>query len=303
MTARVIYVVGTSRSGSTIFGNCLATLENVFVADELRFLPMVLETGRCGCGRLLVECDVWVPILESLRAHVLPRRVRGAPRLRDVPLTLVRPRQRSRRNATEALQTVYDEISARTGSIAIVDTSGAPGEASLLAASSRNLIVHLVRDPRAVVHSRLYRTRAKIPNRNGFVFLILNWILVNVAAEMIRLRAGKRHLRIRYEDFVKNPESVLRTLAEILGTKLTSRIEGCRIEVSANHSAAGSYTRFQHGVVELRDEGRWHGELSKRQRLAITALTWPLLFRYGYPVRPRPEPVGGPGSPSPGPAG
>jgi hypothetical protein len=36
------------------------------------------------------------------------------------------------------------------------------------------------------------------------------------------------------------------------------------------------------GPVELRYDGEWAARQSRRDRRVVTALTWPLLARYGY---------------------
>lgn len=60
---RVIYVHGFPRSGTTLLGDCLATSPGVghFGETSNVWMPERFEGSRrrCGCGPLLLECDVW----------------------------------------------------------------------------------------------------------------------------------------------------------------------------------------------------------------------------------------------------
>ena len=48
------------------------------------------------------------------------------------------------------------------------------------------------------------------------------------------------------------------------------------------HSIAGNPDRLRAGPVEVRLDDGWKREMMPVDRRLVTALTWPLLSRYGY---------------------
>ena len=66
-------------------------------------------------------------------------------------------------------------------------------------------------------------------------------------------------------------------------TTTRSRSSGtARCELEADHSVAGNPMRFETGTLHLRRDDAWRRQLADRDRRVVTALTAPLLARYGY---------------------
>ena len=61
-----------------------------------------------------------------------------------------------------------------------------------------------------------------------------------------------------------------------------SFIADSTVTLKANHSVDGNPMRFKVGELTLRVDNEWRTALPRRQRAIVTALTWPLLARYGY---------------------
>jgi hypothetical protein len=53
-------------------------------------------------------------------------------------------------------------------------------------------------------------------------------------------------------------------------------------ELGANHTVAGSLVRLRQGRVSIPLDDEWTSRLPPADRRLVTALTWPLLRRYGY---------------------
>jgi hypothetical protein len=70
--------------------------------------------------------------------------------------------------------------------------------------------------------------------------------------------------------FVEEPDAAL----DFLG--------GSAVEMRVNHTASGNPARFQQGKITLWADTEWRDKLHRRDRALVTALTWPLLLRYGY---------------------
>jgi hypothetical protein len=53
-------------------------------------------------------------------------------------------------------------------------------------------------------------------------------------------------------------------------------------ELGVHHTASGNPMRFSTGRIAIRPDDAWREAMPRTQRRAVTALTLPLLARYGY---------------------
>jgi hypothetical protein len=53
-------------------------------------------------------------------------------------------------------------------------------------------------------------------------------------------------------------------------------------ELTATHTASGNPMRFATGRVRVRQDDTWQAAMLASKRRTVTALTLPLLMRYGY---------------------
>jgi Sulfotransferase family len=176
----------------------------------------------------------------------------------------------------------------------IIDSSKRPQNAAALRLLDGidSYLVHLVRDARGVTYSRL---RPK-PNPDGSghmtnlstPYSTLDWMVTNLAAEDVsRHFPPGRTIFLRYEDFVIDPKSTVRRIVSLLGEQYVPDpfIGSHTVSLSMNHMVSGNPDRFEVGTVKLRPDTGWQTHLRPRERRIATALSIPLLLRYGYPLR------------------
>jgi hypothetical protein len=305
----VLYVAGAGRSGSTILDNILGQVPDVASVGELRFLweRGLLEGRLCGCGRAFRECPEWSAILadafpgadlEVLAARMVELQLAGV-RARRLPKLLGRRgRDRLRGEMAEYLANLgalYAAAQRRFGCRVLVDSSKLPPYGALvqMLPGVDLRVVHLIRDPRATAYSWL-RKKA-LPDRPGAAFMQRQgpvkasglWSLWNGAATALWRRDGDRYLRVHYEGFVREPqETVRRVLAHAGLPDAPLPFVGERaVELAATHTVAGNPSRFSTGRVEIASDDEWATAMRRWDRLRVTAVTWPLLVSYGYPLR------------------
>ncbi|MEY2430626.1 MAG: hypothetical protein QOC92_351 [Acidimicrobiaceae bacterium] len=294
----VVYIGGAGRSGSTLLDNVLGSSPGWFSAGELRLLwsARQLWTHQCGCGQPLRECELWSAVLREVGAVDLSWAA-------GMERRVLRSRQTWRllqRQGVGALPGGRDyaaltgrllrAITAVTGDRVVVDSSKSPiGVAVLATAGARVAAVHLVRDPRAVAWSwqrpNMTVTSARPLKQRGVASAAMEWTTNNFAMEAVMRRSRVRRTRIRYEDLIDRPGHGLSAIAEAVGSDLEVRLSGTTVSLGPNHTVAGNPSRFRIGDVHLRRDDEWRSRLPRHDRRVATALTSPLLLRYGYPLR------------------
>jgi len=307
---KVLFILGKGRSGSTLLDVTLGATEGFFSLGEVWWAwgdQNQLDTKQCGCGRQVGDCPVWKEALEAARATwaseygpppslaqvaAWQEEVARWPRLPRA--FLLRPQTLYSWRAMQAWArfsgVLYRALAEVTGAEVLVDSSkwmGNPGPLGLVS-GIETWVLHLVRDPRAVAFS-WQRQKEWLPGekampRFGAVHSSLSWISRNFLAEYVAVRRGGRGLRIRYEDFSERPREVLDTVFHALGVSPGSDAlrDDRTLDLPGNHTAMGNASRFRTGEVVLRADAEWETAQDSRTRRVVTALTLPLLRRYGY---------------------
>lgn len=307
---KVLYVAGLGRSGSTILANSLGQIEGFFSAGELNFIwkHNVIENRLCGCGRPFHECPVWTRVMDEafggmngVDARAMMRLQASGTRTRHVPMMLTGRGERILKERLEKFLRntgrLYGAIRSVTGSRVLVDSSKEPahGYAMGMVPGVELYVLHLIRDPRAAAYSWLKKKYQ--PDTDSKEFMVRYsptksaalWDSWNAAAEALWRRAPERYLRLRYEDFVANPrrsfENILKLIGEEdAGLPLASERE---VKLGVSHTVSGNPNRFDTGAVALKPDEAWKSEMEPRDRNLVTALTFPLLKRYGYLLNSR----------------
>lgn len=300
---RILYLTGWLRSGSTLLGNVLGELPGVLHVGELHYVwhNGVLAEGTnslCGCGRNLLDCDLWSTIVGTARDTKVAV---GAARAVALQRTLLRTRHTRARLAevrNPARAPGVDEVVGQTvdlyrllaehgGDRLIIDGSKYPAEAATLLGRSdlEVRVLHIVRDPRATAFS--YR-RAKdyidpmSPSRSSAF-----WTAFNLASEAVGGAAGTRYLRVRHEDLCAQPREVVGEVMRFAGLTGEPPVDQAgRVRLGPNHTVTGNPDRLSGGEAVIRADERWRTGLSRRETVAATLPALPLLARYGYPLLP-----------------
>jgi hypothetical protein len=193
---------------------------------------------------------------------------------------------------------VYDAAAAVSGAEVLVDSSKHSALAHCLRwASDLDLrVVHVVRDARGVAYS--WTKKVARPETDGTDEMTryspgrsaLLWNAHNAAFGLLA-RRGVPVRRIRYEQFLADPRTSLRQLAEFAGIGVTDAdltfLGPGHADLSVGHSAAGNPMRFTVGRLPLRRDDAWVRALPQAQRRLVGAVCGPMLRAYGYPRNPQ----------------
>ncbi len=305
---KVVFILGFPRSGSTLLGNILGQLDGWFFTGELRELwhRRQIERARCGCGLGTKVCPLWCSVTADTSAGgpgpvpsdadivALQRR---ALRWGGTRYALARRQPPAGRDPScdaylETLSQTYRSIARVAPARVVVDSSKWPADAAMaeFASGVQPWFVHLVRDPRGVVHSR-QRARERRRKSHAHPRPVLSalrplwlaydaagWSALNLTARHAPWRPPPpRWIELTYEDLVRRPEQALERLLERLG-------EGGRdlpfvapntVHLAANHAVAGNRNRLESGDVRVTPDESWRDGLRPWEQRLVRALSLP----------------------------
>ncbi len=268
----------------------------------------VLQGERCGCGLAFGRCHFWLEVGQRAFggwAEVDVNRIAmlrtSLDRNRYIPL-LAAPRlpESARHRLDEYIgyyRRLYSAIAKVSACPIVVDASK---HASLAFCLRRSpdldlRVLHVVRDSRAVAYS--WGRSVLRPDSAAASYMAIyspvvaaeQWNVQNGAFELLS-RLGVPTLRVRYEDLASNPADALTKIADFASLPMGESAlnflsrDGSSVyaDLQASHTAAGNPMRFETGPLRIGLDERWRTAMRTRQRRTVTALTAPLLARYGY---------------------
>jgi hypothetical protein len=305
--ARVLYLGGLGRSGTTLVERLLGELPSVRALGEVVHLWQrdILNDERCGCGARFSACTFWRRVgerafggwtnVDVARIHALRAAVE---RTRHIPrLVAAQQAPPDVREYAGFYARVYAAAADVAGARVVVDSSKHSALAHVLRwADDVDLrVVHVVRDARGVAYS--WTKTVTRPETDGAAEMTryspgrsaLLWNAHNAAFGLLA-RRGVPVRRIRYEQFLADPRTVLRELATYADIPIANgdlRFLGDgHADLSVGHSAAGNPMRFTVGRLPLRRDDAWVRALPSGQRRLVGAVCAPMLRAYGYPLNP-----------------
>lgn len=302
---KVIYIAGYGRSGTTLLDIALGEHPAIMGGGEISTLSRhVWANGEyCACGALVYCCPMWSDIVagwSDCEPATLLDDYRLAQERTETIIGLGRlvERLRSRDHAVRTTK-LFRGIAARSGREVVVDSSKLPGRAFALARMPgiQLHVVHVVRDARGVAWSLKKGYKRQVDQGlqrelrpKSLLYTAVRWSIVNIATEFLRRRlCTGRSIRVRYEDFVADPEGTLDRIVSLVDQPKVIREPGDEaITITPQHQVAGSRHRMQSKIIVGKDE-RWSAQMPAWQQYFVTLVCAPLLRRYGYGLRsPRP---------------
>jgi hypothetical protein len=306
----VLYIGGHGRSGSTIMAQTLGQIPGFVNVGELWQVwhRGLRENERCGCGHPFYSCEFWravgdeafggwdnVDVNKMVAFRPYLEGLRYTPHYALAANSGIRSRKISTllEECGPVLERLYRAIQRVSGARVIVDSSKLSSYAVLLSLLPfANLrVVHLVRDSRAVAYS-WQRTKespavvgGRLMPRMSPAKASRRWSLQNYSYGLLSGFASLS--RLRYEDFVDDPtfylaETLSRAGFDVETGSLHDVVHGREISPSVDHTVSGNPSRFRTGKIELRLDEEWKGRMRSADKNVVTALTAPLLLKYGY---------------------
>lgn len=275
---RVIYLIGSGRSGSTLLANRLGSHHDIINAGEVYNFRNLFESAEefsrfCSCGKPLLECEYWA----SVRAELYVKSGRDLVDLKNCD-----PRIFGINNYN-----LLAAIRATSGRSVILDSSKRHYRLRLLLGSPlfEVSVVHLVRDGRAQAYSSLVTAIEQGQSAIAYYKKLHDWQKKNLAVDLI-YRRTPRFVRIRYEDFVSDPLRILEQICNITHLDFEISLNEAPKE-SFEHEFSGNRRVIGKPREAIRLDTRYLEELTGLQWVTGSAVASAALIRFGYSLARR----------------
>ena len=293
----VLFIVGASRSGSTLLERLLNELPGVMSVGELMRVWQrgFVQNQLCSCGQPFQGCPFWDEVRQRLNADGVV----------DAGAVDTLSRRAFKRGlwplpAGEAIlahwSRLFGAIADASGARWLVDSSKDPVYAAQLAQlpGFQTRYLHLIRDPRAVAYSKMRRrlrpeihwAEAYMATRSAWGSAG-SWNRTHRLAEAARRAVDRPWQRLRYEDLAADPRGALSPLVSALDLPLTDPdplafLGQGMARVGVGHSVSGNPMRFDHGELRVVPDQEWRHALPRRSRFEVSLRSYVGLRRYGY---------------------
>lgn len=281
------FIVGVSRSGTTMLRLMLDSHPQLAIPPETRFMPGLIELVGANA-----KPDVAADFLTSWERwsdfHLDPDELRA------------RLREASEVDAGAAARCLFELYAEGQGKPRWGDKSPpyVNHVGAIHAAIGEAVIIHLIRDGRDVCASMMRRQHGmKRPRR-----IARRWVreVGNARAQGTGLPDGA-YIEVRYEELVAEPERVLRSLCDRLeldwdsamlsfhtrAQERLAEITDIVLEGDRFRTAEERLTQFERVASPLTDERveAWRTDLSESQRRRFEAIAGDLLRELSYPIQ------------------
>ncbi len=305
-SVRVLFLGGVGRSGTTLIERTLATDDRITGLGEVMHLwrrSLVLDE-LCGCGQRFSRCPFWSEVglrafggWDKINPHRLAELKGCLDRVSRVPqLALRAGRRRWRADLAEYADyyaRLYTAAADVAGTDVVVDSSKQASLPFILSHDRRIdlRVLHCVRDSRAVAYSwtktvlrpEAQALSAQTMQRYSPARMSVTWLLHNGALELLPVMRVPA-MRLRYEDWVKNPSRSVARILQFCNLPGQSSVAVGQdfVKLGMSHTCSGNPLRFQEGHVNVRADNHWRASFEGGARLLVTMATSPLLAAYRY---------------------
>lgn len=225
---KLTFILGSSRSGSSLFENFLSKWTGQSALGELRWFYErgVINNEKCTCGKWFLDCEYWSEIYNDISLQEF-RDINKLRQYFDNPINIIpfyfgllksKKWKLNWNIYSSFLKILYSKILKRS-EYGIIDNSKSPFYLIILKNSLKVDIevVYFTRSVFGVVHSYSKfkkRTESRNPNefmrRKNFFHAAIYWLLIDWVCFFLILKNQniKSHI-ITYEKFCLKPEIIL----------------------------------------------------------------------------------------------
>lgn len=300
MDSKIIFVVGNSRSGTTMLSRILGRSSGAFALEELHFFEQIWQPVTPAPAIDRAAAENYIARLITIQRE-------------GYFASVSHEKYRSEATQVVARQPLTEWTPPQAYAAFVLYEAGLHGKSIPVEQTPRNLyysnlileffpqacIVNIVRDPRAVLFSQKNRWRRRGFSRNKnvpFFQQVRAWVNYHPITSSLMWNAGLKAYRavaqhprvisLRFEDLLSNPEAEVRRLCDFAGLDYSADM--------LNVPQVGSSLRPDSPKtigVDKSAADRWHGMLDTTELWLCQKITNPQIEQNGYrmtDVKPNP---------------
>jgi hypothetical protein len=292
----IIYIAGYGRSGSTLLERILSSNDHLFGLGEVKFLfnSLINNESYCSCGEKISDCDYWNKVIKktSLKDTNYLQELEALRKKNEFLHSIIFS---NNKEYIKILDVLYKNIIefAPAETKYVIDSSKTARDSFfrpfILSKNFNVKVIHLVRDGRGCMWSNIKGSNRKMEKgldpKLEFPSLrsAISWSLANLSPHVFQYKHNNNYIRVKYEDFVKNPESSLNEIAEYLDVDLSEQVNILKKqkEIPLGHQLAGNRLRKKKKII-LKNDDEWKEKLTLYNRLIFALFSWPFALKYNY---------------------
>ncbi len=276
---RIIYIMGSGRSGTTILEVLLSNSPGVAGVGEVThiFRDGYINGDVCACGSDVSECELWSTVRRQCdwsdadisSGEKLFRRFSWHSKFPGVAMGLAPAN--AKKEFADLNGKLFSAVAKHSGAHTIIDSSKYAARAIALMRSFPDdvMIICLTRSP-----SGLMQAFSK-PNKNeqkpkSTLATFIYYIYVMACFRVVSWRYGRRVLKIRYEDVVSDPCTALDRIERWSGVDLSATRETISSDgfLEPGHIVTGNRLRYQK-KIRFRRSGEDRAALRMPTRIVV----------------------------------
>jgi len=280
---KIIYLMGAGRSGTTILASLLGANKNITTVGEMhQYLEHIIDAKTCSCGETLDKCEFWGKIHKNYIGKdfsIINSKLEKVESHSRIPISLCK----KNKEYIEFQETLFKQIYKEYPSKYYLDSSKFIGKALQLLKSDifDVKIIYMIRDVRGVINS----FSKKVQTHKKPISTIIYYSFINLTAQIVKWIFPKRIIKIKYEDFVSQPEKTIALISSFLNENLDDVIDIVKNEkhIKMPHIIGGNRLKKQ-TKIKLRKDVSWQKNISRPKQIIYYLLTLPLMLLNKYKI-------------------
>lgn len=296
---KLLYVVGSGRSGSSLFDVLMGAHPMVSSAGEVHRLCLDPATRVCACGSTLDDCDRWESVRRVLAhrlgvnlpswslfkvshdaydhsgiSHAIAGAMCLAPIRPDGILSRANSTLGHLRASAAASWELFDAMTAAEGTQMVVDSTKTAARMRFLAAARpRDIyVLHLVRDGRAVAASEMRRTGSTMRQS------ATTWRNTLAKTDlMLRRIPSAQKMELKYENLCADPLNSINSVLRFAG--LTEFTE---LHIPDTFHTIPGNPMLLTGIDSIRLDTQWKSQLDSGHLTEFSRVASRTMRRHGY---------------------
>lgn len=301
----VVFVASSGRSGSTLIDLALnEVLHQPAVGELVHLWRAGPGSVHCGCGSLLKDCSFWQNVFRNAgwslsevffeRMLALQQQVLRWRYIVWLLFPWIAPSSYRKRleHFVALYERLYLALAAELGTNILVDSSKNVLMCLLFPRFTKVQfkVIHLIRDPRAVVYSWRFRrkvnpafTTPRYMQRLPIWKVVgLWWLNLSVPLLFWGWRKGK-YVRLGYDSFAQHPEKMMgwiisRLQLPVKNALVLRALSKGKLFLNVNHTVSGNPLRFKRGEIVLRHDEEWRKKMPVWAKLVVSLSIFPWLL-------------------------